>query len=64
MPYYVAGRMKVVRIETVDRAEPKIDPLAPLLRGPAFANAPRLRRGPAFANDDDDDPEMDDDDNE
>jgi len=44
MPYYVAGRMKVIRIETVDRAEPKIDPLASLLRGPAFAN------------DDDDDP--------
>src|SRR6185437_13961426 len=44
MPYFVAGCMKVIRIETVDRAEPKIDPLAPLLRGPAFAN------------DDDDDP--------
>lgn len=42
MPYFVAGCMNVIKIETVNRAEPSIDPLAPLLR--------------AFANDDDDDP--------
>jgi regulator of nucleoside diphosphate kinase len=32
MPYFVAGCMNVIRIETVNRAEPRIDPLAPLLR--------------------------------
>ena len=44
MPYFVAGCMNVIRIESVNRAEPRTDPLAPLLRAPAFAN------------DDDDDP--------
>jgi transcription elongation GreA/GreB family factor len=38
MPYFVAGRMNVVRIESVNRSKPNIDPLASLLRVPAFAN--------------------------
>jgi regulator of nucleoside diphosphate kinase len=38
MPYFVAGRLNVVRIESVNRYRPDIDPLAPLLRFPAFAN--------------------------
>lgn len=43
MPYFAAGCMNVIKIENVNRAEPRIDPLAPLLRASA-------------ANDDDDDP--------
>jgi regulator of nucleoside diphosphate kinase len=38
MPYFVAGCMNVVRIESVKRSKPHIDPLAPLLHVPAFAN--------------------------
>lgn len=38
MPYFVAGCMTVIRIETVNRAEPSIDPPVPLLRASAFAN--------------------------
>jgi regulator of nucleoside diphosphate kinase len=38
MPYFVAGRMNVVRIESVNRSKPNIDPLGSLLRVPAFAN--------------------------
>jgi regulator of nucleoside diphosphate kinase len=38
MPYFIAGRMNVVRIESVNRSKPDIDPLASLLRVPAFAN--------------------------
>jgi regulator of nucleoside diphosphate kinase len=44
MPYFVAGCMNVVRIESVNRSTPNVDALAPLLRAPVFAN------------DDDDDP--------
>jgi regulator of nucleoside diphosphate kinase len=44
MPYFIGGCMNVIRIETVNRAGSKIDPLAPLLRASTFAN------------DDDDDP--------
>jgi len=44
MPYFVAGCMNVIRIETVSRAGPSLDPLVPLLRASALAN------------DDDDDP--------
>jgi regulator of nucleoside diphosphate kinase len=36
MPYFVGERMNVVRIESVDRCKPNIDPLAALLRAPAF----------------------------
>lgn len=38
MPYFVMGCMNVIRVESVNRSEPNIDPLAPLLRVPAFAN--------------------------
>ena len=38
MPYFVAGCMNVVRVESVKRSKPHIDPLAPLLHVPAFAN--------------------------
>ncbi len=43
MPYSVAGRVNIVRIESVNRSKPNIDTLAQLLRAPALA-------------DDDDDP--------
>lgn len=38
MPYFVAGCMNVVRIESVNRSKPNIDPLRPLLCAPMSAN--------------------------
>jgi regulator of nucleoside diphosphate kinase len=38
MPYFIAGCMNVIRVESVHRSEPNIDFLAPLLRVPAFPN--------------------------
>lgn len=49
MPYFVAGCMNVIRIETVNRAEPSIDPLAPLLRASSFANDDDEDPGPTAA---------------
>ena len=38
MPYFLAGCMNVVRIESVNRSKPDTDPVGSLLRTPVFAN--------------------------
>lgn len=38
MPYFLAGCMNVVRIESVNRSKPDTNPVGSLLRTPVFAN--------------------------
>jgi hypothetical protein len=38
MPYFVAGAMNVVTIESVKQSKPNVDPLDPLLRAPVLVN--------------------------
>lgn len=49
MPYFGAGCMNVVRIESVNGSRPNVDFLRPLLRNPAFADDEDNDLGPTAA---------------
>jgi hypothetical protein len=42
MSYFIAGCMNVIRVESVNRSEPNIGALAPLLRCSAFRRSPTM----------------------